>query len=404
MTDGSARKPWQRHELTYCSNVHPAETYAALNAVVAEFVRAVRQRRGLDSMGAGLWINHSVASELLDQPEKLHQFHGLLTDSQIDLFALNGFPYGDFHAGTVKEHVYTPDWSESSRLLYTQQLAEILAYCLPDNVAEGTISTLPLGFRHGWNTQKHSAAMDALCKLANFLENLHHRTGRSIRVCLEMEPDCVLETTDELVHFFQNQLPETAAALGIRKQALSEYLGICFDVCHQAVMFEHCGDSLSRIAAAGIAIGKIQISSALSVAQPVRHQARQALAAFAEPKYLHQVRTLIGQRLAGVLDLPLALTENGLADGHPWHIHFHVPIQTAILAQAELGTTQAAILETLDFLKNNTRHRPHIEVETYTWQVLPITLRPQSDSDLIEGLSDELGWLEMEMYKRGLVQ
>lgn len=404
MKSNLGRVPWKSSELTYCSNVHPAENYHDLKSVVTSFTSKVRQKRGLNFMGAGLWINNQVAMELVDQTEKLRELNILLKSNHIDLFTLNGFPYGNFHAHSVKEAVYTPDWSQPQRLHYTQQLAEILSYCLPSDIAEGTISTLPLGFRHTWTPQKQEASLLVLCELAVFLESLQRRSGRTIRVCLEMEPDCVLETTDELIHFFQTELPAKASALGITAQTLRNHLGVCFDVCHQAVMFEDVSDSLARITAASITIGKIQISSALAIAQPDSKETRLKLAEFAEQKYLHQVRTLVDNRLVGVLDLPIALAEKGFTESNSWRIHFHVPIQTATLALEELGTTQSAILEVLDFLKNNPLQRPHLEIETYTWQVLPKTLRPQNDKDLIKGLTDELDWLDTEMSLRGLIQ
>lgn len=396
--------PWKRSELSYCSNVHPADSYDDLKHVAAGYIREVRQKRGLELMGAGLWINNTIASELVSQSEKMSELCSLLKNNGICLFTLNGFPYGDFHAHSVKEAVYTPDWSQPQRLLYTQQLAEILSYCLPEDTREGSISTLPLGFRHAWTTRQHEEALIALCELSVFLEALQRRSGRRIRVCLEMEPDCVLETSNEVIHFFQAELPAKALSLGIGVETLSNHLGICFDVCHQAVMFEDIKDSLSRIAMAGIAIGKIQISSALAIARPGSEKVRSILTEFAEQKYLHQVRALVDERLLGVLDLPIALAEKVLPDNSPWRIHFHVPIQTASLAHSELGTTQSAILDVLDFLRSNPQQRPHLEVETYTWQVLPNAMRPGNDSDLIKGLADELDWLDNEMSLRGLIQ
>lgn len=395
---------WKKDELTYCSNVHPAETYEDLKAVVTAFVAGVRKARGLNAMGAGLWLNNAVAAELAGVADRLKELRALLLSNGIHLFTLNGFPYGDFHAQSVKEQVYTPDWSRPERLQYTQRLAEILTFCLPDAVYDGTISTLPLGFRHTWTSQKQAASSAALCDLASFLANLKRRSGRSIRVCLEMEPDCVLETTDELIHFLQTELPITASKLGIDERTLREHLGICFDVCHQAVMFEDITESLEKITAAGIVIGKIQISSALEVSCPNSLETRQLLARFAEPRYLHQVRTLAGGGLIGALDLPTALAAADWPDINPWRIHFHVPIQTSTLAQQELGTTQSAILEVLDFLKSHPQQHPHLEVETYTWQVLPESLRPHDDSALIKGLAEELRWLNKEMSRRGLVQ
>ena len=396
-------RPWQRHELTYCSNVHPAETVESLNTVIAFFMSGVRQARNLQIMGAGLWFSDQVSTELATDPAKCAEWVNLLDRNGIKLFTLNGFPFCNFHAESVKEQVYTPDWSQSQRYNYTQRLAEILAICLPDDITEGTISTLPLGFRYAWTKQQHEAALEALCRLARFLADLYQASGRSIRVCLEMEPDCVLETTEEMIHFFQHQLPAKASALGISEKIIRNHLGVCFDVCHQAVMFEEVDHSMARLLAAEIAIGKIQISSALELKCPDQESGLQALHKFAEQKYLHQVRTKKDNKLIGSLDLAVAFETNDFPKTEPWRIHFHVPIQATTLERQELDTTQNSILKTLDFLKTNPECHPHLEVETYTWQVLPVSLRPQNDFALINGLSEELNWLEKQMSLRGLL-
>ena len=396
-------QPWQRHDLTYCSNVHPAETVESLNTVIAFFMSGVRQARNLQTMGAGLWLSDQVSTELAINSAKIDELVSLLERNKIKLFTLNGFPFGNFHAESVKEQVYTPDWSQFQRYNYTKRLAEILAVCLPDEMTEGTISTLPLGFRYTWTQEQNEAALEALCRLAGFLADLYQTSGRSIRVCLEMEPDCVLETTEEMIHFFQHQLPAKASALGISEKNIRNHLGVCFDVCHQAVMFEEVDVSMARLLAAGIVIGKIQISSSLELKFPEQESGLQVLHKFAEPKYLHQVRTKKNNRLTGSVDLAVAFETDDFPKTDPWRVHFHVPIQATTLERQELDTTQNSILKALDFLKANPGCHPHLEVETYTWQVLPVSLRPQNDCALIKGLTEELNWLEKQMSSRGLL-
>jgi hypothetical protein len=383
--------------------VHPAETLVSLQSVIETLVNGVRQARRLDTMGSGLWLTAAVADELVATPSKCEAFRDQLRQHRIRLFTLNGFPFGNFHADSVKERVYLPDWSQPERYAYTQKLSQILAFCLPDDMAEGTISTLPLGYRQGWSESRHRNALKALCELAHYLADLKHSSGRSIRVCLEMEPDCVLETTDEMIVYFQRQLPVQAASMGIDAEAIHNHLGVCFDICHQAVMFEEVEQSMSRLLAAGIGIGKIQVSSALELRHPEQSGSRQVLREFAEPKYLHQVRTLHNHELTGCVDLGEALDSESFPRTEPWRIHFHVPIQSTTLAQKELNTTQDAIVKVLDFLQITPQCRPHLEVETYTWQVLPVDLRPQNQDALIMGLTAELDWLEQAMSARDLL-
>jgi len=400
----AAAAGWRRAELAYCSNVHPGTGPDALAGHLRGPIRAVRERRGLGSMAAGLWLPAAAARALdpagpATDPGRLA---GLLADAGLALRTLNGFPFGDFHGDRVKEAVYRPAWDRPERLDYTLSLARVLARCLDPTAAEGTISTLPLGFAAGWSPDRHVRALEQLCRLAAGLQDLAGHGGRPIRVCLEPEPDCVIETTDQAIRLFGEELPAAARLAGVPADALRDHLGLCFDVCHQAVQFEDPAESLGRLAAAGVRVAKIQVSSALEVRDPARADLADALAPFAEPRYLHQVRCRDADgRLHGRRDLPDALAD-GFARSGPWRIHFHVPIQHAAAAGG-IGTTRDAILRTLDHLAAVPAPRPHLEVETYTWLVLPPARRPRDQASLVAGLAGELAWLEREMTRRGLL-
>jgi hypothetical protein len=104
------------------------------------------------------------------------------------------------------------------------------------------------------------------------------------------------------------------------------------------------------------------------------------------------------------MDLPDALADSGFP-ADPWRIHFHVPVQSRTLFTGDLGTTQAAIGAALDFLAaQEGRLHPHLEVETYTWQVLPEAMRPTDEAQLIAGLAQELHWLQEQLAARGLLR
>ena len=392
---------WHRWELTYCTNVHPGENLEQVFDILRGPLSSVRRNRGLARMSGGLWLSNPAA-RALSAEEQPRGLASQLEQNAISLFTLNGFPAQGFHSQRVKEAVYHPDWSEPERLDYTLTLARILAGLLPPDVTEGTISTVPLGFGPDWNDARHVIALDALCKCAAVLEKIRQQTGRHIRVCIEMEPGCVLESTDELIPFFTSELPRHAIGMGLDPALISNHLGICFDVCHQAVMFEDTYEALGRIHKAGIAIGKIQISSALELKNPADADARNALTGFVEQKYLHQsrCRDKTGQLLR-VMDLDQAFT--AFPYSHPWRTHFHLPIQAESLISEGLGTTQHEICRTLDFLRDTPGVHPHIEVETYTWTALPVQIRPTDECMFIDGLSAELLWLETQMHLRGLL-
>jgi sugar phosphate isomerase/epimerase len=388
---------WRRRQLVYCSNVHPGATLEQVRRVIGQHLPAVRERRSLDRLGSGLWLSAPVARQLLTEHASLHAFADLLQANGIELLTLNGFPHDDFHQPQVKARVYQPDWSERARLDYTLDLAQILAHCLPQEQEEGTISTLPLGFGPDWSDEKQTLAITNIVELVHGLAAIRERSGRRIRVCLEMEPGCVLEQTDQLIDFFIQELAGLPASL------MQDHLGVCYDVCHQAVMFEQPGEGLTRIAAAGIPIGKIQISNALQADRPATTAQRNALEQFAEPRYLHQVRSRAADgAVSGVMDLPQALAGR-LPDDQPWRIHFHVPIQSDGSFDGTLGTTRTAILQVLDWLARNRQQRPHLEVETYSWQALPPALRPDNDTALQRGITAELAWLEQALEQRDLI-
>ncbi len=405
-------------DISYCSNVHAGEGIEDVLKNLTRFIQPVCQSRGLSSMATGLWLSAAAAKELTDKVI-LNQFKRVLYEQNLLLTSINGFPYGGFHKEEIKEGVYLPDWSSSDRLKYTKNLADVLAACLPEHCNTGTISTVPLGYKKYWSQQKHSAAITHLSEISEYLHQLKQNTGKSILLCLEMEPDCVLESTAELIEFFTNEL--------YTKREHYSHLGTCFDVCHQAVMFEDVAESLSRIISAGIPIGKIQLSSALRAAfssidtTKTDDDLLTVLTQFCEPEYLHQVKSKnTDGRIVSCPDLPAAIkadlsethfSEDHLSEEHlstptfknDWRIHFHVPVNADYLLHPQLKTTRDDLLRVFDFLQQNRNIRPHLEVETYCWQVLPMSLRPQNDVDLIKGITSELLWVEAELNKRELL-
>lgn len=376
----------------YCTNVHAGANLAETEANLAE--HAVRVRELIsprDPMGVGLWLSAVTAKELRD-PERLARFRKFLNDNQLMPYTLNGFPYGNFHQAIVKHAVYEPTWIDPLRLQYTLDLAQILDQLLPPGV-EGSISTLPIAWGDPPLTEEMYAAVVAnFLTLANELARIEQTTGRLIYVCIEPEPGCAIDTTADMIAFFQNRLFPAGDPAQIAR-----YIRVCHDVCHAAVMCEDQSSVLSQYAAAGIGVGKVQISSAIevdfqSLSEEDRQAAIQRLEQFAEDRYLHQtmVESPSGERKL-YDDLPALL--NSL-DGEPegiWRIHFHMPIY--IDAFGPLRTTQGHIL---DLLRQKELLAPikHFEVETYAWTVLPPELRQE---ELAAGIATEIDWLKQQL-------
>ncbi|MFD3733955.1 metabolite traffic protein EboE [Streptomyces sp. NPDC058632] len=361
--------------LAYCTNVHPAETLDGVLAQLRDHCEPVRRRLGRDRLGIGLWLAKDAARALVTDPSALRGLRCELDRRGLEVVTLNGFPYEGFGAEEVKYRVYTPDWADPERLEHTTSLARLLAGLLPDDVPDGSISTLPLAWRTVHDARHAEASRTALRTLAERLDALQELTGRSIRVALEPEPGCVVETTHDAI--------EPLTAIG------HDRIGVCVDTCHLATSFEDPDTALDDLTRAGVPVVKSQLSAALHAEQPHLPEVREALRAFAEPRFLHQTRTSTAAGLRGTDDLDEALAGDTLPDGAPWRAHFHVPLHAAPTAPltSTLPVLKTALTRLVGGPQPLTRH---LEVETYTWQALPPELRPRGRAQLADGIAAEL--------------
>lgn len=375
--------------LAYCTNVHPAETLDGVLAQLRDHCEPVRRRLGRDRLGIGLWLAKDAARALVSDPSALRALRTELDRRGLEVVTLNGFPYEGFGAEEVKYRVYKPDWADPERLEHTTALARVLAGLLPDDVTDGSISTLPLAWRTAYDDDRAERARTALLTLAERLDALGELTGRDIRVGLEPEPGCTVETTADAI------APLTAIG--------HERIGICVDTCHLATSFEDPHTALDALTEAHVPVVKSQLSAALHAEHPHLPEVREALAAFDEPRFLHQTRTRtslpltsdraggtpVAAGLRGTDDLGEALDGDALPDASPWRAHFHVPLHAAPAAPltSTLPVLKAALTRLVGGPQPLTRH---LEVETYTWQALPAELRPRARSRLADGIAAEL--------------
>jgi sugar phosphate isomerase/epimerase len=377
--------------LTYCTNIHPGEKLGEVLDNLQSYVRAVRAEVAPERrMGVGLRLGAEAAFELTD-PERLRES---LAANDLYVFTINGFPYGTFHGTPVKEAVYRPDWREAPRVRYTDRLADILAGLLDPDL-EGSISTVPGGFKPICDGHARKIAHQ-IARNAAKLIRIERDTGKKIVLALEPEPFCLLETTDEAIAFFEEDLcsREVLAALadlvGIEarnaESAMRRHVGLCLDTCHAAVEFEEPHQAIASLRRAGIRIAKVQLSAGLRIPRVDRDMIR-ALESFDEPVYLHQVveRTGAGE-LIRYRDLPQALSAaraRGFADAREWRVHFHVPIFLPKLEHFDNTQAWLAELLAIDGVSD------HFEVETYTWNVLPDAYRRE---DVVHAIARELEW------------
>ncbi len=384
--------------LTYCTNIHAGESWSDIASSLAHHLPSIKAAVAPNSqMGLGLRLS-GIAADALVEPATLDVFKRFLAEAGVYVFTINAFPYGPFHGVRVKEEVYQPDWTTAERLRFTNRAADILAALLPDGLT-GSVSTVPGTFKP---LASAPGAVEAMTQNyvdhAAHLVRLERATGKHIAVSIEPEPFCFLETIEETVRYFAEHLfaPAACARLaeatgldaGAARVALGRHLGVCYDVCHAAVEFEDPLASLRALDDAGIAITKLQLSSALAVPE-VMPGSEALLRRFDEGVYLHQTIERRAGRLTRHLDLQeaFAALRRGEAGGE-WRVHCHVPVFLETLDR--LGTTQGFLVEILDECRKRLVS-PHLEAETYTWDVLPPAF---AGEDKAASIARELNWVK----------
>ncbi|MCS7017973.1 MAG: metabolite traffic protein EboE [Cytophagales bacterium] len=383
--------------LTYCTNIHPGESWAETAAALHYYIPAVKKQVCPNGwFGVGLRLSDLASRELIN-PKTLSTFAQWLHEQQAYVFTINGFPFGRFHYQKVKENVHLPDWTTDMRVDYTFRLAEILAQLLPEGLT-GSISTSPLSYALWYPSSEQCKmatrkAAAQLARAALALFRIFERTGKLIHIDLEPEPDGIMENLPTTLQTFQQfifpAMDKLAELEKIDTEHLRRHVQLCYDVCHFAVAYENHQQALAQLQAAAIPIGKFQLSAALRVVWHKLHREaqRQALASFNEPVYLHQVvaRTADNQLLR-FPDLPLALADHQAAAAAEWRVHFHVPIFLANYGLIQ--STQSDIQEVLKWQQLH-RYSSYLEVETYTWSVLPADMQ----LPLAESIARELQWV-----------
>ncbi|MCD2422487.1 metabolite traffic protein EboE [Niabella pedocola] len=396
--------------LTYCSNIHSGESWAEHFDQLRKYIPEIKKKCSPHSaMGIGLRLS-AIAARVLSKKNEILLFQNWLKEQNAYVFTMNGFPYGGFHKTIVKDQVHTPDWTTAKRVVYTRQLADILAALLPEKM-EGSISTSPLSYRY-WH--KNEAATNQaihtsthnLVSVVEHLVTLHKQSGKTIFIAIEPEPDGILTDTASFIHWYKNVLLKTGAKqlhqkldipLSKATALLRKHVRLCYDICHAAVNYEVHADQIIQLQKSGIKIGKIQISAALKAGFTKKKEQNdtllEAINQFLEPTYLHQVISRSHQQELSVYpDLPEALKSVDAAPAKEWRIHYHVPIFTKRIPP--LSTTQEDIITLLNIHKQ-TPLTQHLEIETYTWEVLPKSLK----KDIAGSITREMKWVIKQLNK-----
>jgi sugar phosphate isomerase/epimerase len=392
--------------LCYCTNIHRGETWEEIDANLRRYLPAVKSLVAPhDPFGVGLRLSCRAAERLQD-PGEMARFRAFLQEGDLYVFTINGFPYGPFHGQPVKEAVYAPDWRDERRLHYTNRLASLLADLLPDEFPnlEGSISTVPGAYRTAEDDEDCDRMADLLLRHVAVLHRIREDRGRLISLALEPEPCCRLETVADSVGFFTRWLFSDSASARVSRmiglgrgecgEVIRRHLGVCFDACHMAVEYEEPAAALDALARAGIRIAKIQLSAGLSAHFDGGEEDRRRLAAlrrFDEPVYLHQVVVRRDGCFRRYRDLPEALSAQEDTAGTEWRVHVHVPLYCG---EMEPFRNTQDFLRTLLALIRTRPPTRHLEVETYTWDVLPSEYRSQ---DVAAAIAREMNWVVEQM-------
>jgi len=394
--------------LTYCTNIHPGENWDAHFKQLQLHIPLVKAALSPDQpFGIGLRLSNKASLEL-SKEAALQEFKDWLQEQGCYVFTMNGFPYGGFHNVTVKDQVHVPDWTTGDRVTYTIRLFRLLAALLPDGM-EGGVSTCPLSYKL-WNRcaeEKASVTESATLNLLLVVEQLariRRSGGPLLHIDIEPEPDGMLENSQEYIDWYFQQLlpagiPFLSDKLGVTEEAaaqmLKDHVQLCYDVCHFALAYEQPEAVLNTMRQYGLKIGKLQISAALKALLPAagsqeRANVIDAFRTFNEPTYLHQVIARTGNGYTHYPDLPEALADAENPQVQEWRSHFHVPL--FIDHYGLLAATREDIQQVLA-LQQTQLFTTHLEVETYTWEVLPPDLKLPMD----QSIARELAWVQQQL-------
>jgi hypothetical protein len=388
--------------LTYSTLVHPADNWEQLWDSVQTYLPKVKARVSPDQpFGVCIRLAAPTAAALVAKPQERAMLKRFLDDHDMYVYTANAFPYGAFKGTVVKEQVYEPDWRTEERTQYTMQVADILAE-IGTNAVPPSIQTAPLGFKPNVTGADVVASYtEHVLRVAAHLVMTEERTGRLVTLAIEPEPHCFLETTDETVAYFTHHLYTGKSAERLAKLsglpiseahvALRRHLGIVFDIGHQAVGFEHIPTSLQKLVDAGIPIFKLQEVAAMHIPE-VTQAAVDALAQFAKTVYLSQTVQKKDGRITKFLNLEDAFDAWKTDPGpREWRTHFHVPVFLEDLGA--FRTTRFALEDALRFHKATPLSR-QLEIETYTWDVLPDHLKT---GDIVDYVCREIEWVRGQL-------
>lgn len=361
-TEGTSPTSGAPPRLAMCGNVFPGDTpgavFSVLEGPVAEWAGRLRAAGHAAPIGFGLYLSAGAAVPLAKSEERRGRLMRGLCRAGVEAWTANAFPFGGFHDPQVKERAFLPDWRSPRRVAYTCSVAETLSHLLMPG-QHGSISTCPLGY--GPEARHSPLSVEHLRRVQDGLLVLEERTGVRLVLAIEPEPDGAFERIEDLAGWLADELGDLADPPDRR-------LGVCWDLCHAAVVEESPATIARALAETGVPLGKVQISAALECDGGLDERRLERLAALAADPYLHQVRGRLRDGrpfactdLRRLLDQPAVREQVGTA-----RIHCHVPVHVEEFGDGLRGTRWQDAL--------NAARRAgcrDFELETYTLPVLP---------------------------------
>ncbi|MCZ6596743.1 MAG: metabolite traffic protein EboE [Planctomycetota bacterium] len=409
--------PGRAVRLAYCLNLHPAEDLDGVLRGVREITLPLADEldpaRDEGDFGLGAYLPGKVVLAMEgDDAEDRAAYVGFVAANGLDPFTYNAFPIGGFHHAGLKQGVFRPTWMETERQLFTWNVARVAADAWKACGARSrhvSISThTGMYAADVGGPADLDACADGLARMARTLAEIEQASGCRIVLSLEPEPGSNAGDARALAGFHERIRARAREVLGAGSDTvLRRHLGTCLDACHAAVAFEHPQEAFLDATADGTPLGKLQFTSAISLRHPDGNDAgRERLFGLEEPVYLHQVTGRRGGDVAQAADLPEArrLWKSGAVGWRgceEWRCHFHVPVDMGDLGDlgdgdrsgpaGGLGTTRAVADEILAVALSDPERwgteELHVEIETYTWDVLPSEVR--GTDSLVAGLARE---------------
>ena len=385
--------------LSYSTLVHPGDNWEQMLDSLRTYVPRVKARVCANQpFGLSLRLAAPSAELLKHDKSAREELRRFLAEHDLYLYTVNAFVYGNFKNVRVKENVYEPDWRTEERTQYTMNVADVVAEFVPEGVAP-SIQTAPLGFKPRVTGPDVVATYtENVLRVVAHLIGIEARTGKTITLALEPEPYCYLDSTDETIAYFKNYLHTGPAAERLAKlanlpissaiAALRRHLGVVFDIGHQSVGYEDIPTSLQKLVDAGIPILKLQEVAAVRAAE-VTDKTVKALERFADTVYLTQTVEKKDGKLTRFINLEDAFEARKKDPGpREWRTHFHVPVFLDDLG-GDFGTTRFGIEQALKMHKEKPLSS-QLEIETYTWDVLPDHLKT---GDIVDYVCREIEWV-----------